>query len=90
MAKVFLLISRPRTEFTHLQVKCAISGSTGGANVANVKDREFAGPFVLEDALRSVGVSEYDSQAAHHVFHSGLPTFIPVTAELARKLGVLE
>jgi hypothetical protein len=87
MAKVFLLISRPRREFTHLQVKCAISGSTEDAKV---KDREFAGPLDLENALRSLGVSEYESQAAHHVFHSGLPAFIPVSSEVARKLGVLE
>jgi hypothetical protein len=87
MSKVFLLISKHWDKFTHLQVTCAVCGSVEGANV---KDREFARPVDLEKALRSLGVSEYELQAAHHVFRSGLPTFIPVTSEIARKLGVLD
>lgn len=71
----------------HLMVKCVISESAGGAST---QAREFAGPHDLETALRTLGVSEQEVQAAHQVFHSWLPTFIQVSLEVAKKLGALD
>lgn len=53
-------------------------------------DRFFSHPAELEDALRAAGVSDDDAYAPHLVFNNGLPTFIPVSADIARKLGVLD
>lgn len=87
MTKVFLLISAVRADITHLRVKCADPQFTDGAGV---KDREFASPQDLEHALRNLGVPEYEARAAHNVFHSLQPAFIPVSSEIAKKLGVLD
>lgn len=87
MPKVFLLISKIGPEFTRLLVKCAVCGDSEDARTI---DREFATPRDLEDALLHLGVSEYESEAAHQVFVSGQCTFIPVSSEVATKLGVLD
>ena len=87
MQKVLLLISKIRLDSTYLQVKCSISPSDRIDEVA--MDRIFSHPDELEEALRAAGVSDGDAGAPFHVFNNSLPTFIPVSAEVARKLGVL-
>lgn len=87
MTKVFLLISKSRREFTHLEVKCALCGNADGIFA---RDQEFLNPHDLQDALRAAGLPDYESEAPLHVFHTGLPTFIPVSPEIAAKLGLIE
>jgi hypothetical protein len=88
MTKVMLLISKIQRESTHLQVKCSLSRNDGIENII-AKERIFSHPFELEDALKAAGISDQDASAPFHVFNNGLPTFIPVSEEVARKLGVL-
>ncbi|HZP03854.1 MAG TPA: hypothetical protein VFB43_03060 [Terracidiphilus sp.] len=87
MTKVFLLISKPRREFTHLEVKCALCGDADGVSA---RDQEFLNPHDLQNALRAAGVSDHESEAPLHVHHTGLPTFIPVSPEVATKLGLID
>jgi hypothetical protein len=88
MANVFLIISKPQQDIAQLRVKCSVR--EGAEDVNNVRDRQFAGPRELESALRIAGVTEDESHAPLQVFHTGLPTFIPVNEDIAQKLGVLE
>lgn len=87
MTKVFLLISKSRHEITYLEVKCALCGDADGVFT---KDQEFSHPNDLRNALQAAGVSDHESEAPLHVFRTGLPTFIPVSPEIAARLGLME
>lgn len=86
MANVFLIIWKPKQEFGQLRIKCCVCSGTRGVSV---RDRQFSSPRDLVSALRFAGVAEDESQAPLQVFHTGLPTFIPVNEDIARRLGVL-
>lgn len=88
MANVLLLISKIEREFTHTQVKCTLC-PRDEMESEGARDQIFLHPSDLVDALRAVGVSDADAHAPFYVVENGLPTFIPVTIEAARKLGVL-
>jgi hypothetical protein len=87
MAEVLLLISKIQHEFTHLRVECTLR-----QNSEDVKtlDREFPHPRDLESALRAAGVECDEARAPFQVLETGLATFIPVSLDIARKLGMLE
>lgn len=89
MSKVMLLISTIQRESTHMQVKCTVPHRDGVESIS-VTDRIFSHPGELENALIAAGVSQQDACAPFHVINNGLPTFIPVSTEVARKLGLLE
>jgi len=88
MPNVMLLISKMQRESTHMYVKCALS-QKDGIESARVREQIFSHPSELEDALKAAGVSDEDARAPHHVVNNGLPTFIPVSMLVARRLGVL-
>jgi hypothetical protein len=87
MTEVLLVISTIRHEFTRLQVKCALRQS-----IENLRtlDREFSHPRELESALIAAGVERDEAQAPFLVVETGLPTFIRINLDIARKLRVLE
>lgn len=87
VTKTYLLISRPHGGFAPLHVTCAFSGDPDGLRVV---DRGFSRPSDLEKALQAAGVAEHEMRATVKVFNTGMPTFISVSKEVARKLGVLE
>lgn len=87
MAKVYLLIWKPEAELAHLRIKCAARNNTKDARL---RERQFPSPRELESALRMAGVAEEESQAPVQVFTTGLPTFISISEETAKRLGVLE
>jgi|HubBroStandDraft_2_1064218.scaffolds.fasta_scaffold549184_1 hypothetical protein len=87
MAEVLLLISKILPEFTHLKVKCTLCQNTENLRT---RDREFRHPRDLESALRAAGVECDEARAPFQVFETGLPTFIPVSLDIVRKLGMLE
>lgn len=84
MAAVFLIIWKPQPDFAQLWVKCM------GPKSVSVRNRQFSSPRELESALLTAGVTEDESQAALQVFETGLPTFISVNEDIAKKLGLLE
>lgn len=86
MANVFLIIWKSQQDFGQLRVRCCLRRTTEGISV---RDLQFSSPRELVSALRFAGVAEDDSQAPLQVFHTGLPTFIPVNEDIAKKLGVL-
>jgi len=69
-------------------VKCAVSRRDGIEDL-HTEERFFSHPQELEDALKDAGVSEEEARAPYHVLNNGLPTFIPVNVEIARRLGML-
>jgi hypothetical protein len=87
MAEVLLLISKIQHEFTRLKVKCAPRQNSENLRTL---DREFSHPRELESALRAAGVECDEARAPFLVFETGLPTFIRINLDIARKLGVLE
>jgi len=88
MAKVMLLISKIGCESTQLQVKCTLS-EHGGMEDAACVGRIFLDPREMEAVLKAAGVSDEEAQAPYHVFNNDLPTFIPISKDIARKLGML-
>lgn len=87
MAEVLLLISKIQHEFTHLKVKCTFCQNAGNLSTL---DREFRHPRDLESALRAAGVECDEARAPFQVFETGLSTFIPVSLDIVRRLGMLE
>jgi hypothetical protein len=59
-------------------------------NGARGRVRNFPTAHDLEKALQAAGVPEHELNAPQQVLSTGLPTFIPVNATSAKKLGVLE
>lgn len=87
MATVFLIIWKPQPDFAQLWVKCSVCM---GPKYVSARNRRFSSPRELESALLTAGVTEDESQAALQVFQTGLPTFISVNEDIAKKLGLLE
>jgi hypothetical protein len=86
MQKIYLLIAG-RTGFDPIHVKCAFSGDLAAPRAI---ERQFPTPDALERALESVGISPRDSFRPVQAFTNGMPTYIQVSSEIARELGVLE
>jgi hypothetical protein len=87
MSRLFLLISKPQRGSGPLHVTCAFSGDIDGLRAV---DRKFPRPSDLEKELQCAGVFHYEKQTPAQVFSTGMHTFIPVSIEVAKKLGVLE
>jgi hypothetical protein len=87
MTKILLLISKPRLEFTHLRVSSTVCKSV--EKHVRTREQEYAHPQELAHALRAAGVPEQETGAPFLVSDTGLPTFIPVSLGVAKRLGIV-
>ena len=86
MSMFYLLFSKPIGGFTPISVVCA---STKNTDRLTGNRLTFAIIKGLEKALDGAGVSEYESKIPLSAIRSGISSFLPVTADVANKLGLL-
>src|ERR1700761_5893141 len=84
---IFLLMSRPGGGFNPIHVTCALSGDSEDLRGTTV---QFEQVHNLSEALIEAGMPLDESKVPLQVLINGYSTFMSVSAEVARRMGVLE
>jgi hypothetical protein len=87
MLKFFLLFSKPHGSCAPIVVTCASVENTDKLWGIH---REFERIHDLQSALEAAGISEYESESPLMAVNSGFSSFMPVSLEVAVKLGLLD
>jgi hypothetical protein len=87
MLTFFLLFAKPLGGFTQIDVRCATTENT---NRLRDIHHSFERIHDLQTFLEAAGVSEYEFKLPLNAVYNGFSSFMPVSADVAMKLGLLD